>query len=223
MHINYTFQVKAFYDNTDSFHFDYFADDNFLIRGNRGLEFILYTNGADMSAPYFKTSHLQKMNKYSLIELYDNLELGYHADDMTKKELIGEIMRVSIKEYYTNHVENNDWRNIEYDYISRGYSQGNAVKVVFLDKKDNNEAMQGYIDNVLWDSPISANLHITAKTQDGFEKELDFIQYSECQNDSYEYDSESFYNWIKNHYQKEAWYNDFLAIDKSVFNVEVKY
>lgn len=220
MRINYTFQVKAKYIQS-SFEYDCLVNDNCLkIYKNHNLCALVFGDNLDES--YFKNSKLNSMKKQELIELYDNLELGYHVDDMTKQELVDELLSVSVEHYYQNHVDNNNWHDIESDYISRGYSQGDAIHIIFNNKEWDTEGYREYIDNCLWDSPIDARLEVIAETQDGFIKTIAEIDYHECQENSFKYDADEFFNYVLRNSTDEPWHNA-LKENKQSFNVEVKY
>lgn len=153
-------------------YFSYFKE------GKDGNEVLFFGDNSycvigDNSKKYYKKSVLHKMNKAELLELAEYYDIAYGG---TKKELIDLLADVSYKQFYTMHFDNKPWNNLDYDYISRGYSQGDSVKIKFIDCQT--EFSEKYIDNLFWDSPIYINATVGEK--EFFED--DFLD------DQYEYD-----------------------------------
>jgi hypothetical protein len=107
------------------------------------------------------------LSKQALFNLCLDYELiGYSAglNDYLKSEYIEELLNISIERHYKYLLANYTWHGlgekIAHDYyISRGYSQGDAVYIVNIDKPIDKD-LRRYIDNILWDSPISINATI---------------------------------------------------------------
>lgn len=144
---------------------------NTTLYGNRSMNFIvIYGNEKDKEQSYFKKSHLARMKKDDLIELWDNLDLGYNCDDYTKADLIDDLMRVNVEGYYQTMHENLTFREFDdefVDYASRGYCQGDYVGVVFHNVPEKEwESLSQEIDHVFWDCPTDGTIYITTTTTD---------------------------------------------------------
>lgn len=140
----------------------------------------------DSSKPFYKKSELNKMHKADLIRLmikYDNN--GYYENEALKSELITDLLKVTIKQHYDYLASEYCWgdfyENVPHDrYISRGYSQGDAAIIIFLNNTDD-VVSKKYIDHIFWDCPI----FIRAKIN-GIE------YYDDCfLNDQYEWDADA--------------------------------
>lgn len=174
----------CFYDSDlAQIYYDDFESEN--TRLNFGRDNSLFLIG-DASAPYYKKSHLMALSKQALYDLCMDYELlGYSAglDDYKKSEYISDLLSISIERHYQRLLANSTWHglaeNIAHDYyISKGYSQGDAVYIVSIDKPIDN-GLRRYIDNILWDSPISIYANING---------LDFHTDDFMGDDFYKYD-----------------------------------
>jgi hypothetical protein len=138
----------------------------------------------DADKPYFKKSALNKMSKQAIFDLCEDYDLLGFSDDVnrfTKAEYISDLLGVTIEQHYKKATEAG-WHGfgerITHDfYISRGYSQGDAVYIISLDEALTPSKKKGY-DRILWDCPIS----IRAQINDLELYEDSFL------NDVYEYD-----------------------------------
>lgn len=178
-------EFSVFYDNDLARHFyDDFTRENTRLTFGRYHSLFLI---GDCEAPYFKKSELLAKSKNELFELcskYELISYSLSLNDYKKSEYIDELLSFTIKRHYEWLTSEYTWHgineNITHDYyISSGYSQGDSVYIVSLDKPIDKAVRQG-IDNVLWDSPIAIIASIN-----GFEfYECDFID------DYYEWDIE---------------------------------
>lgn len=151
-------------------YYDDFESEN--TRLNFGRDNTLFLIG-DVSAPYYKKSHLMALSKQALYDLCMDYELlGYSAglDDYKKIEYISDLLNISIERHYQFLISGNNWfhigENIAHDYyISKGYSQGDAVYIVSINKPIDN-SLRRCIDNILWDSPISMYANVNGSEFD---------------------------------------------------------
>lgn len=131
---------------------------------NSLLTFSHHRNGTDfivicdeMNEPHYTKAELKAMKKDCLIDMAcDN---GVYINDCyTKAEIIDEIYNSVDNECYYRHLyENTQWRDLPYDFIARGHSQGEAVKVI------NNSKQYAYydkeaIENLFYNTPIFAGI-----------------------------------------------------------------
>ena len=141
-------------------------------RLNFGRDNTLFLIG-DVSAPYYSRLDLLALSKQALYDLCMDYELlGYSAglDDYKKSEYISDLLNISIERHYQYLLANSTWHglseNIAHDYyISKGYSQGDAVYIVSINKPIDN-GLRRYIDNILWDSPISMYANVNGSEFD---------------------------------------------------------
>jgi hypothetical protein len=153
------------YDSSLSqIYYEDFESENTRLNFGRDNSLFLLGN---VSAPYYKKSELKKLSKQAIFDLCLDYELiGYSAElnDYKKSEYISDLLNISIERHYQFLISECNWfdirERIAHDYyISRGYSQGDAVYIVSIDKPIDN-GLRRYIDNVLWDSPISIYANI---------------------------------------------------------------
>ncbi len=144
------------------------------------------------SLPFYTKTALNLMKKTALIELDQIYEIlcPYDYADTSRAELIAELKGVSIKRHYEYLLANYTWR--EFDaacpnehYISRGYSQGDAIYIVNL----NNGGCfnKKNIDHILWDLPISIYLTVNGDDELG----------NELLDDCYNYDKDAITEKVK--------------------------
>jgi len=146
-----------------------------------GRDNYLYLIG-DSADSYYKKSALNKMSKAELIELDNNYQLlqPYDTKECKKSEYIAELQNVTIKKHYEYLASQYSWHemsdNCPHDsYVSRGYSQGDAVIIVKIDGLT--PGYKKYIDNLFWDCPITGI--ITVDNNDFYIDELldDYYQW----------------------------------------------
>lgn len=159
----------CFYDTSlAQMNYDYFAEYE-AKRLDFGRNSAIFLVG-DCDASHYTKSKLARMSKQALYDLCHDLELiGWSAriDDFVKADLIDALMEVSHKDYYELATKMYSWHDfanhIEHDwYISRGYSQGDAVYIVSL-QEAMTKSYRDYIDHVLWDAPICVRAKIESK------------------------------------------------------------
>lgn len=124
-----------------------------------GRDNYLYLIG-DSDAPYYKKSQFSTMRKADIFELWLNYEFGYNVEinDYPTHEYISDLLTVSIKRHYEWIASQYSWHElsdkIPHDsFISRGYSQGDAVYIVSIDQAID-KPMRESIDHILWDCPV---------------------------------------------------------------------
>lgn len=131
---------------------------NIMLGGRNGIDYVvLFDSDAAKGEPYYKKSHLQKMRKEALIDLWEyhnetSIQYGYNTN-YTKAEIIAELLTVTLEQYYHNHYNETRWYDLESDFIVRGYSQGDAIAVNDLTKQKiwDKESLC----NIFYDSPLS--------------------------------------------------------------------
>ena len=185
-------ELHCFYDTSlaQSFYDEFERDNTRLTFGRDNNLFII----GETEGPYYCKADLLAYTKQALFELcqkYELVDYSVSLNDYNKNDYIDDLLKVTIKRHYEWLVSEYNWHaigeNIQHDfYISRGYSQGDAVYIVSINSPITKEKRQ-YIDNVLWDSPI----YMSATINDTEFFEDDFL------NDFYEYDRESIIEKIK--------------------------
>lgn len=149
-----------------------------------GRDNYLYLIG-DSDAPYYKKSQFSTMRKADIFELWLNYEFGYDVkiNDYPAHEYISDLLTVTIKRHYEWMASQYSWHelsdNIPHDsFISRGYSQGDAVYIVKIDGIT--KEYRDYVNHLLWDSPITGLITVNDKE----------FYIDEILNDCYEWDSD---------------------------------
>ena len=151
-------------------------------------------------ASYFKESKLKRMKKAELMKLACETDLHCYDTDVdifTKQELIGDLMTVSIEDFYRAEYAEKYWHNLESDFISRGYSQGDAVAVTLHGDVLKKEPWitELAINRTLWDAPFYCRL--TANDDEYYLNEL--IK------DEYNYDAAEIEAILKTLAQENDW------------------
>ena len=159
-----------------------------VFQSRNGADFIIF---GDLERPQFKVSHLKAMSKYDLSELHDRV-FGHWQGDMSKAELIEELLEVTTLDFYAKHYDSRTWHNLDSTYTLAGYSQGDAVKVLVLDTmpKELPAPSKDYLHHLLFDSPIQ--ISVIFKGEDLNTEGLleDFLY------DPYRYDKEQVLNTV---------------------------
>lgn len=127
-----------------------------VFQSRNGANYIVF---GDLERPQFKASHLKAMSKYDLGELHGDV-IDRWQGDMTKAELIEELMEVTTLDFYTTVYANRTWHNLDSTYTLMGYSQGDAVKVLVLDSLPETflTPSKDHLHNLLFDSPIRGTI-----------------------------------------------------------------
>ena len=166
-------------------YYDEFESENTRLNFGRDNSLFLIGN---VSAPYYKKSQFTTMSKKDIFELWLLYDFGYNVsiNDYLAHEYISDLLAVTIEQHYQQLIANYAWHDISehiaHDYyISRGYSQGDAVYIVSIDKPIDN-GLRRYIDNILWDSPISMYANVNG---------LEFCESDFLGDDFYKYDTEA--------------------------------
>ena len=109
---------------------------------------------------YYRRTKLKAMRHDDLLDLWQNYFMQYIGfDEMTKSELIDDLLKITRRKYYANHYEQNGFRNIEeYDFSVAEYSQGNIIKVCNAD--DISCITTDFIRNLFYDTPIHAEAEV---------------------------------------------------------------
>ena len=128
---------------------------------HNGTDYIvIFDNEQSAEKPYYRRTKLKAMSRDELIELWENQFDEYrYFDDMTKAELIDDLLTVTRRQYFAKHYEQNNRRDIEeYDFCATGYCQGDLVKVCNAD--DIQYITSDYIKNIFFDVPIHAKAEV---------------------------------------------------------------
>ena len=157
----FTFQHHIAYDcDLANLYFNELKDgrmnDNInLFFGSREIDYlVIFENEKVANESHYKKSKLARMNKDDLTNLADEM-LGYGFDDSTKLTLIDGLLSITNKDYYTSHCENECYNSLEYDFIVRGYNQGDYCKVKIVGNvekwidKDYKDLLIAYLDKNL--------------------------------------------------------------------------
>jgi hypothetical protein len=149
----------------------------------------------DVSKPFYKKSHLNRMKKAELavlVEMYSS-DYVYDIDDYTKFQMVDELSQVTIEKHYEAMAEMYEyWKfqdNIPHNwYTSKGYCQGDARIIIRVDG-ELTPSYRKYVSHILWDSPVTLKI-----TVDGEEYYGD-----EFMDDPYEYDKDEIIKKVQAH------------------------
>lgn len=161
----YDFKVNICYDVDlanlyyNDFKEGHMNDNVNLFFGNRSTDYlVIFENEKVANTSHYKKSQLARMNKDVLINLADEM-LGYGFDDSTKQTLIGGLMSITNTDYYTNHYENENYQNLDYDFAIRGYSQGDYCKIKIVGNVEK-WIDREYLTNIFYDTPLTGNIEV---------------------------------------------------------------
>ena len=149
------------------------ADGNMVYKIESSRDVIALLIG-DSDKPYYKKSQLAKMKKAELIELWLAYEYGYNEYGYSKAELIADLKNTTIASHYDFIFKQNNWLSIK-DYIthgyfiSRGYSQGDAVYIIDVGADYDVLACRSLFNHILWDTPVSLSLSVNDDDELGYE------------------------------------------------------
>lgn len=198
---------------------------------HKGTDYLVFfANEEIKNAPYYKKSHLAKMNKQALYDLCKQYEiLNYHHseydfEDNTKQMLIDELMKyVDNEKYYTHHYNEYSYRELDYDFSIVGYCQGDKVliKLVGNEKQfiDNMYLpTESHLTNVFYDCPLDVSITINLNCE-----EIETI-YFYCGEYEY-YDKDKIIDMIKSEYKNHEYYSQLLdyALNKLPNDAEYAY
>ena len=142
---------QEFLDGDTGYTVDLYGNTDYLV---------IFDSAQSAEKPYYSHTKLKAMRHYALFELHQNYFMEYiNLDAITKSELIGDLLKITRRQYYANHYEQNGFRNIEeYDFSVTGYSQGDIIKVCNAD--DISCITKDYIRNLFYDTPIHAEVEV---------------------------------------------------------------
>jgi hypothetical protein len=179
-----------------------------MLSGEWGVDVITFGDGqtdrmifcTDKKSPYFKESKLKRMKKSELMKLACETDLHFYdtdADLFTKQELISDLTTVSIEDFYRAEYAAKYWNNLDRDFISRGYCQGDAVAVKFHGDVLKKEPWltETVINRTLWDTPFYCRL-----TVNDIEHDI-----NEHIKDEYDYDAAEVEAILKTLAQESGW------------------
>ena len=121
---------------------------------------VIFESEQSAEKPYYRHTKLKAMRHDDLLDLWQNYFMQYIGfDAMTKSELIDDLLKVTRRQYYANHYEQNGFRNIEEsDFSVAGYSPGDIIKVC---NADNIPCITtDFIHNLFYDTPIHAEAEV---------------------------------------------------------------
>ena len=163
----YDFKVSISYDTeVAALHFNVFKEgymnDNVnLFFGSRQTDYLVIIENEEMAnESYYKRYKLARMNKASLYELLEKHNRNIcNIEHITKLEMIDCLLEIDNQEYYSKHHENESYNNLEYDFIVKGYSQGDCIKVKIVGNVEK-WIDKEYLTNIFYNTPISGNIEV---------------------------------------------------------------
>ena len=121
---------------------------------------VIFDSHQSAEKTYYQHTKLKAMRHNDLLDLWREYFTEYIGfDAMTKSELIGDLLKITRRQYYANHYEQNGFHNIEeYEFSVAGYSQGDIIKVCNAD--DISCITPDFIHNLFYDTPIHAKAEV---------------------------------------------------------------
>lgn len=175
-----------------------FLENNDYMRfyGSSKMQYLVLFGENEMQKAAFNRNLLEEKDFDELLELAESFDLFTNGSD--KEDLINELMSVTQEQYYYNHYHDAErWYDLEFDFVARGYSQGDAVAVNLVGKV---EVTQEQIEHLFYDTPISGTLTIYEATNnsnvdylsDVKWEEVDGIRLEDYLPDPYDWNKEKF-------------------------------
>ena len=162
----YDFKVNVCYDADLAYlYFNEFKEgrmnDNInLFFGSRQTDYlVIIENEKVANESHYKKSKLARMNKEELYGLNYYHDLIWRTAERSKDELIENLLSVNNEEYYRNQYEKEDYCNLEYDFIVKGYSQGDCFKVKIIGNVEK-WINKDYLTNICYDTPLSGVIEV---------------------------------------------------------------
>ena len=159
--------------------YDEWLDDR-VNRLNFGRDSLYLIGNSEVSM--YSTTSLKRMKKVELWDMHCNYgyECGVDSSNYSKAELIIDLQHVTIRHHYEYLISKYTWHEIKEhiehaNYISHGYSQGDAAYIVSIDGFGEHE--RNDIDHVLWDAPIRIYLSVDGDDSLGYELLDDMYKY----------------------------------------------
>ena len=157
-HITYDCDLANLYFN--DFKEGHMNDNINLFFGSRETDYLLiFENEKVLNESYYKKSKLARMNKDELYGLNYYHDLIWRTADLLKDELIENLLSVNNEEYYRNSHEKEHYQDLEYDFIVKGYNQGDCIKVKIVGNVEK-WIDKEYLTNICYDTPISGNIEV---------------------------------------------------------------
>lgn len=162
----YDFKVNICYD-TDlaNLYFNDFKEghmnDNInLFFGSCQTDYlVIFENEKVLNESYYKKSKLARMSKDELYGLNYFHDLIWRTAELLKSELIDNLLSVNNEEFYKNHYEKEYYQDLDFDFETSGYNQGDYCKVKIVgnvEKWINKE----YLTNIFYDTPMSGTIEV---------------------------------------------------------------
>ena len=216
-----SFEHSAKYDcDLSRMYFDDFKDEiknQSLWFGNRQTDYLVIFESESLKyESYFKKSKLAKMKKVELYDLAESFDLAYYDfEDMTKSDLIGELMGISNESYYEHNFAKNSWYDLECDFVVRGYSQGDVIKVLLVGNVESYINCD-FLTNVFYDTPLCVKISI----------DVNYNFYDEIylyHGDYVYYDKSECIEILKREYSKHEYFSQLLEYAEKHLPNDAKY
>ena len=133
---------------------------SFIGEGRNGIDYlVIFDSIKAANAAYYKKSSLVKLKKAMLLDMLELYDYSLASDSMLKSDIIEELLEITNLDYYQWFYNENNWGDLDCDFIIHGYSQGDAVKVLLVGNVEPyiNDSM---LTNLFYDSPISGEINI---------------------------------------------------------------
>lgn len=131
-----------------------------LFFGSRETDYlVIFENEKVLNESYYKKSKLARMNKDELYGLNYFHDLIWRTADLLKSELIDNLLSVNNEEFYKNHYEKEYYQDLDFDFATSGYNQGDYCKVKIVGNVEK-WINKDYLTNIFYDTPISGIIEV---------------------------------------------------------------
>lgn len=108
---------------------------SFIGEGRNGIDYlVIFDSIKTANASYYKKSNLVKLKKTMLLDMLELYDYSLASDSMLKSDIIEELLEITNLDYYQWFYNENNWHDLDCDFIVRGYSQGDAIRVLLFGK-----------------------------------------------------------------------------------------
>ena len=202
------FDLCVRYDNGLSriYFEDFIAQNDVLLLGKRQTDYCIVFHDGTADKPYFKKSHLVRKSKEELCGLAFGLgSMSGYSHHYRKADVIEILMNVTNRAFYKWHFENENWHDLDHDFLIRGYCQGDVIAVKEVGGCIANKE---YLQNLFFDSPVFVRLQIFEVEGGEYWHQakrdlVDEIDLTEYLDDVYSYDKDRLLVSFAEHYQGE--------------------
>ena len=219
-----SFSNNIYYDNylSQMYYEDFkleITGQSFIGEGRNGIDYlVIFDSIKTANAAYYKKSSLVKLKKAMLLDMLELYDYSLASESMLKSDIIEELLEITNLDYYQWFYNENNWCDLDCNFIVRGYSQGDAVKVLLVGNVEPyiNDSM---LTNLFYDSPISGEINIVLNNDN-----IDIALYELNDFNEYDYyEKDKLIAMIDKHTIDEVYHDELIKYLNDNLNDSLEY